>query len=913
MFPNTSSLWTDGVCLGSQFFGGVIGNLTANLLWEGGKWIAKPVVDRVPELAELLSAGGHDGNHNLLRALRRAECEALVEMVDGAMLDCANLRLGDSRVAEMLKTWVKAHNDEDIATLLRIRRAFQRTGKALHEMSVDELKRMHGMALKDVQGLVRAGSESLSVATAEQMRERVTSEYVTALDRALTRPSRMGSLSKQDLNLLAKGGLPESLRRRIEAHPGGWWDALRLAFREELKNPANPEVMKAWELDVQCHLVDQLGSTYGEMSKQLDAIDEANYRQWKDWLDFRDEFDRFAEDLAGSIKKVHEGVARIEDSVSVVRQRMGSIEEMLASLSGATKQELEALRSQQAATLEEVSVLVRAMLDQPELPPDQVRPALEKALAAYRTLRGEVEDLRERVKDFPDVQVELSIAAAAFKSGSADDMAQAEQALEAAKSRFRATIKRRQIRDAEIEHQLLAQQGRLAEAQLRFLDAAALWKEAGDCLVPELHVLRAESLFREGSALYEQGQLFGGTSKLRDAVRCFDTALTLLDPLVELADWARTQSNRAAALRSLGERLGGEEGLQALRDALASDDAALEVRNCGIAPADWARTQNNRASGLHSLGERLAGEEGLQALRDALTGYDAALEVNARETMPAEWAATQNNRAAALQCLGERLGGDEGLQMLRDAINGYDAALGIYTRKTVPADWARTQSNRAMALVRLGERLGDDEGLKALRDALAAYDAALEIYTRKTVPAEWARTQSNRAMALVRLGERLGDDEGLQALRDALAAYDAALEIYTREAMPAYWAVTQDTRASTLLRLGERLGSAECLQALRDALTGYDAALEVHARKTMPVEWAMTQNNRAVALQSLSERLKGDEGLQALRDALAGYDAALEVRTRETMPAAWATTEANREVALKRLADRSGPDPAGSA
>jgi hypothetical protein len=216
-----AALWHDSRCLGSPFFGGVLGNLAANLVWEAGKWVARPVINRVPELAELLSRGGQDGNHHLLRALRHAECEALVEMIDCAMLESAGLRLGQGQVAEMLRIWVKAHRDEDIGTLLRIRRAFHRAAKALSQMSPAELVRLNGAALSDVPGLVRAGSESLSASTADEMRERVTADYVQALDTALARPARFGALSRSDLAPLAPTGLPGVLRTQLEMHPGG--------------------------------------------------------------------------------------------------------------------------------------------------------------------------------------------------------------------------------------------------------------------------------------------------------------------------------------------------------------------------------------------------------------------------------------------------------------------------------------------------------------------------------------------------------------------------------------------------------------------------------------------------------------------------------------------------------------------
>jgi hypothetical protein len=77
-------------------------------------------------------------------------------------------------------------------------------------------------------------------------------------------------------------------------------------------------------------------------------------------------------------------------------------------------------------------------------------------------------------------------------------------------------------------------------------------------------------------------------------------------------------------------------------------------------PADWAATQNNLGNALRTLGERSGGEAGLKALNDAVEAYRAALEICTRETMPAQWAITQKNLDLAIKALAKRSCDDAG-------------------------------------------------------------------------------------------------------------------------------------------------------------------------------------------------------------------------------------------------------------
>ncbi|WP_223479053.1 hypothetical protein [Oricola indica] len=365
-------------------------------------------------------------------------------------------------------------------------------------------------------------------------------------------------------------------------------------------------------------------------------------------------------------------------------------------------------------------------------------------------------------------------------------------------------------------------------------------------------------------------------------------------------------NNQAVALRNLGERAGGEQGMNWLRQAVNAYDAALDIFTRETMPADWAMTQMNRAGALLRLGERAGGEQGMAWLREAVDAYDAALEIRTRDTMPVQWAMTQMNRAVALRNLGERAGGKQGITWLTQAIDACNAALEIRARDTIPADWAMTQMNRAGALSRLGERSDGEQGMKLLRQAVGAYDDALDILTRDTVPAQWAMTQMDRATTLQTLGERTRGERGMMLLQQAVGACSAALDILTRDTMPAQWAMTQMNRANALATLGKRASGEQSMAWLRQAVDAYDTALEIRKRDSMPADWATTQMNRANALATLGERAGGEQGMTWLREAVDAYDAALEIFAHPGTEHYADVARSNRAIAVAALEQLTG-------
>lgn len=330
--------------------------------------------------------------------------------------------------------------------------------------------------------------------------------------------------------------------------------------------------------------------------------------------------------------------------------------------------------------------------------------------------------------------------------------------------------------------EIAATEGQLAAIEGRYLDAAKGYDLAAG------YVREADPNYWAGlkhsEAYYydDHGALFPGDSLLK-ALRAYEEALTVYSRETMPTKWATTQQNKAIALKVMGERASGEDGLTYLRQAIEAYDNALTVRTFDTIPAKWAMTQQNKAGALQVMGERAGGEDGLTYLRQAIEAYDNALTVRTRDTMPAKWAMTQQNKAGALQFLGKRTGGEEGLTYLHQAIEGYDNALTVYTFETMPANWATTQQNKANVLGDLGELVGGKLGASKLSEAIKSYNASLEVRTRQTMPAGWAQTKQNIAITELQILKLAGD---ISAVHRAQAAAEDAMSVYSQGGMEYY-------------------------------------------------------------------------------------------------------------------------------
>jgi hypothetical protein len=75
-------------------------------------------------------------------------------------------------------------------------------------------------------------------------------------------------------------------------------------------------------------------------------------------------------------------------------------------------------------------------------------------------------------------------------------------------------------------------------------------------------------------------------------------------------------------------------------------------------------TQNNLGIALRSLGERQGGAEGMRRLAEAVEALRQALTVRTRDDLPQQWAITQNNLGNALQIQLRLQGFPKGLEQV---------------------------------------------------------------------------------------------------------------------------------------------------------------------------------------------------------------------------------------------------------
>lgn len=320
------TLWASGECLGSVFLGGILGNLAASLAWETGKYAAKPLLDKVPELAELLRQGGQDRNHDLLRSLRRAECAALVETLNVCILQHSGLQMDSRNIPTLLKARWRSRVDPTLDVLCRARRAFSRLHSDLETMSLERLVLLNGGGLSGLPTLVESGSECFATDDVWSLREKVVNDYVDWLSDAVTAPARFTGIADEGLAPLIADGLPSVVVDHIRRHPGGWWDCLRLAFRETLKDPANARARSAWDLDIQSRLRDQLGNSFAELDDSLASIDLALQRQWDFLQLMRDDFEELTEEIVRGIRRVEQRAGEISDELARLRRQFSICE-----------------------------------------------------------------------------------------------------------------------------------------------------------------------------------------------------------------------------------------------------------------------------------------------------------------------------------------------------------------------------------------------------------------------------------------------------------------------------------------------------------------------------------------------------------------------------------------------------------
>lgn len=393
--------------------------------------------------------------------------------------------------------------------------------------------------------------------------------------------------------------------------------------------------------------------------------------------------------------------------------------------------------------------------------------------------------------------------------------------------------------------------------------------------------------FAQAYVLSNQGTYKGGADALRKAIATFDEASRLVTQESDPEDWAKTQSNLARAMKTLGER---ESGADALRKSIGFMEATLSQSPFERPSLERADLRNNLAIALWRLGER---EAGTKILERAVKTFEAALD-DLPEANADFRHAIESNLGLVLMSIGQR---ESGTRKLDQAVAIFDRLLVVFNKEATAYNWVIAQYNLGQALRFKGER---ESGVETLQRSVNAFRAALKPMSREYMPVTWSAMNTGLGMALWRLGERQADNKMLD---ESAMAFALALDEVKRDERPLDWAALQNNRGLVLLRLGEREQGAG---NLTNAVLAFGLALAERKRETVPLQWAESQNNLGTTLLALGQR---EWGTATLRKAVGAFEAALVEATRDRLPLDWASTSTNLGITLTEIGIRDDDVP----
>ncbi len=407
---------------------------------------------------------------------------------------------------------------------------------------------------------------------------------------------------------------------------------------------------------------------------------------------------------------------------------------------------------------------------------------LKQAWNRLQKLRSALHQFLEQGAVAPSVADAVKEADAALVTGRSFSIANASNALDAARKRSL------EQQAAHVVAAILGMQAMVAMLRQDYRGASARYIKAAETAEPDAG-LQWHYGHESVLALVDLGREFEDNAALEEAISLLENdIMTLARGTARASHLATTQNSLGNACGILGQR---QRGTRNLENAISAYEASLENRVREDEPLEWAATQNNLGNALGILAHRHNDEE---MLGKAVEVFNQALEERTRELAPQDWAITKNNLAAVLQPLGQR---NKDVKMLKQAVEAYKAVLQIWTRERVPLDWATTMNNLGTALRLLGE---NRKGPRTLEQSVAAYKSALSVRTRDHLPQEWAMTQNNLGAALQKLAER---EENPETLIRAIDAYESALMEWNRDRVPMTWAMTMGNLAVARKTLAE--------------------------------------------------------------------------------------------------------------
>jgi len=270
---DVSQVWT--FLNSGSFLAGLACNFVSDVGYDLGKSGLNSLGDRI---AALWRAGGEFKNHDLLRALRFAECQAMVAV-------CSTCLLEDyGAYPSLFHAFIEGPDpwsnltDPEVRRIAAIRGAYLRQANQVFSSSQAELEAELVGQLADVEDLVASTREIVQSQDADELRQRLTQ---AARERLLANATtdRLGAVWSKISGLFSEKDpttppVPTKLLERVDAH---WFDMARLAFREVLKDEKFKKARSAFDLDILSKLSDRADAPAPDLATleaKLDARDQ---------------------------------------------------------------------------------------------------------------------------------------------------------------------------------------------------------------------------------------------------------------------------------------------------------------------------------------------------------------------------------------------------------------------------------------------------------------------------------------------------------------------------------------------------------------------------------------------------------------------------------------------------------------
>jgi hypothetical protein len=339
----------------AQFLQGILVEFVGSFGYEFSK---ARLIHLGSKLREVWQSGNGFKNHDLLKALRFAECQAMVAVCEVTLVeDYASYP--NPMQALVYGPDLSFITDPEVRMVARIRREYLALAQRSAALSPQELESQMAAQVSDIKPLSKAGREIGGRELQHEMRLRVTEKAREVLiasfkpDLITSMWNHIAGLVTSDWDSRPRTEIPAALWRRFDEH---WFDFLCLAFREVLQDRQDSRfgrAREAFDLDVLSGLpdgpqsFDEIETKLNALSRKVDGIyshlkglrrlledaRQANrlehaetQRQFNTLvLQIRDA-DRKLDSLLDTTQSTQAGVERIESNQAEIKQLIAELQ-----------------------------------------------------------------------------------------------------------------------------------------------------------------------------------------------------------------------------------------------------------------------------------------------------------------------------------------------------------------------------------------------------------------------------------------------------------------------------------------------------------------------------------------------------------------------------------------------------------